>query len=121
MTLGALVCGIAFFVVRISDNTYSSTVVTVNNVTVPDKYCGVCGTNYCCAVSTSANLTTGSRVRMWYKPTTAHLEIVALLKQPYYSGKDLGFGCLFTAAALMVIMAVTAVHVSDPRDICGSH
>lgn len=109
MCLGSLALfgvGIMYYVVKFKDDRYSSSLVTIDNVTVPSRYCGICDINYCCALSKTANLTADSTVRMWYIRSNKHVDIVARLNQPYkyYHGK--GSGCICGSVAIIGIIVI---------------
>lgn len=107
--LGAVIMtsiGIAYLSVKFKDDRYSSSLVTIHNVTVPGRYCGICDINYCCAVSTTVKLTADSVVRMYYIRDHKRLDVAAVFEQPSRRNDDVGIGCVVVGVLLMVAVTI---------------
>lgn len=109
-SLALLSIGIMYLVTDSKDTRYASSLVTIDNITMPGRYCGICAINYCCAVSTTANLTTGSHVQMWYMRDSKRLDVAAVFEQPYRVNNGKGMGCLYGGGFLFVISTAMIGH-----------
>jgi hypothetical protein len=108
--------GIMYYTVKFKDTRYSSSLVTIDNMTAPGRYCGICDINYCCALSKTANLTSDSTVRMWYIRSNKHVDIVARLNQPYKYRTAEGSGCIFGGGLILGIIAISCRHMESDDD-----
>lgn len=101
------ILGIYFSVIFVPDESYQSSLVHIDNATLPNRYCGVCGINYCCVVQYDSGVHASDTVRMWYHPSTEHVDVVGLLVQPTERGSSAAGFTLFVAVVLFVVAGVS--------------